>query len=220
MQKNATTPKRGGSKKHKRAPELAVVVQDGHFEWGDATNTFRLQAINVSIKRGQLVMVLGSTGSGKSSLLAAMLGEMVRLRGQVAVASNVAFAAQSAWIYNDSVKGNILFGLEEERARYERCVQVCSLVRDLELFPAGDETEIGEKGVNLSGGQKQRVNICRAVYSNADIVMLDDPLSALDAHVARAIFNDCIVDYLRDKTRVLVTNQLQFVPQADWIVFM
>uniref|UniRef100_A0A8C9ZRY3 Multidrug resistance-associated protein 1 n=1 Tax=Sander lucioperca TaxID=283035 RepID=A0A8C9ZRY3_SANLU len=178
--------------------------------------------LNVCIPEGSLVAVVGHVGSGKSSLLSALLGEMEKLEGSVAVKGSVAYVSQQAWIQNSTLKDNILFGQERREAWYQRVVEACALQPDLEILPAGDETEIGEKGVNLSGGQKQRVSLARAVYCDRAVYLLDDPLSAVDAHVGKHIFDQVIgpQGLLKDKTRVLVTHGLSYLPQADLILVL
>ncbi|KAI8618185.1 P-loop containing nucleoside triphosphate hydrolase protein [Chytriomyces sp. MP71] len=210
----------------------AVEVVDGHFAWqshsetvedgsdSKAADTFQLKNVLLRIPRGKLVAIVGKVGSGKSSLLSALVGEMSHVSGSVTFRGSVGYCQQSAWIQNTSVKENILFGLKLDSERYAAAVRVSSLERDFEILPNGDETEIGERGINLSGGQKQRVQIARAVYFNPDIVLLDDPLSAVDAHVGRALFEDCILGKLAGKTRILVTHQLQYLSQVDTIVWM
>uniref|UniRef100_A0A665TXJ3 ABC-type glutathione-S-conjugate transporter n=1 Tax=Echeneis naucrates TaxID=173247 RepID=A0A665TXJ3_ECHNA len=178
--------------------------------------------INVRVPRGSLVAVVGHVGSGKSSLLSAMLGETEKRSGQVTVKGSVAYVPQQAWIQNATVQDNITFGREKLKTWYQRVLEVCALLPDLDILPAGDATEIGEKGLNLSGGQKQRVSLARAVYRKADVYMLDDPLSAVDAHVGQHIFDKVIgpKGVLRDKTRILVTHGMSFLPQADLILVL
>uniref|UniRef100_A0AAQ4S871 Multidrug resistance-associated protein 1 n=1 Tax=Gasterosteus aculeatus aculeatus TaxID=481459 RepID=A0AAQ4S871_GASAC len=178
--------------------------------------------LNVCIPEGSLVAVVGHVGSGKSSLLSALLGEMDKLEGSVAVKGSVAYVPQQAWIQNATLRENIMFGQESREAWYQRVVEACALQPDLEILPAGDETEIGEKGVNLSGGQKQRVSLARAVYCERDVYLLDDPLSAVDAHVGKHIFEQVVgpQGLLKDKTRVLVTHGLSYLPQADLILVL
>ncbi|KAI8925342.1 P-loop containing nucleoside triphosphate hydrolase protein [Entophlyctis helioformis] len=183
-------------------------------------SVFKIENLNLSIPRGKLVAVVGSVGSGKSSLLNALVGEMRRTAGSVTFRGTVGYCQQQAWIQNASVRDNILFGLPYDADKYARVLRDCSLERDLTILPGGDATEIGERGINLSGGQKQRVSIARAVYFDPDIVLLDDPLSAVDAHVGRYLFENCIVKALHGKTRVLVTHQLHFLPAVDYIVVM
>ncbi|KAF9372450.1 hypothetical protein CPB97_001258, partial [Podila verticillata] len=182
--------------------------------------TFALKNINLSIPRGQLVAVVGAVGSGKSSLLNALVGEMRKTGGRMEYGGTIGYCPQSAWIQNANVKDNILFGLPLDEDRYHRVIRDCALERDIEILPDGDQTEIGERGINLSGGQKQRVNIARAVYFDADVVLLDDPLSAVDAHVGKYLFKNCIMGALQGKTRVLVTHQLHVLPQVDYIICM
>ncbi|KAG2688835.1 hypothetical protein I3843_09G112700 [Carya illinoinensis] len=150
-----------------------------------------------------------------------MLGELPSVGdSSVVIRGTVAYVPQVSWIFNATLRENILFGSEFEPARYWKSIDVTALQHDLDLLPGYDYTEIGERGVNLSGGQKQRVSMARAVYSNSDVYIFDDPLSALDAHVARQVFNSCVKEELRGKTRVLVTNQLHFLPQVDRIILV
>uniref|UniRef100_A0A8D3BME4 Multidrug resistance-associated protein 1 n=1 Tax=Scophthalmus maximus TaxID=52904 RepID=A0A8D3BME4_SCOMX len=181
-----------------------------------------VRRLNVCIPEGSLVAVVGHVGSGKSSLLSALLGEMDKLEGTVAIKGLVAYVPQQAWIQNATLRDNIVFGQEWREAWYQGVVEACALQPDLEMLPAGDETEIGEKGVNLSGGQKQRVSLARAVYCDRAVYLLDDPLSAVDAHVGKHIFDQVIGQQglLKDKTRVLVTHGLSYLPQVDLILVM
>ncbi|XP_070778984.1 multidrug resistance-associated protein 1 isoform X2 [Enoplosus armatus] len=199
----------------------SISIVDGVFSWS-RTESPTLKKLNVCIPECSLVAVVGHVGSGKSSLLSALLGEMDKLEGTVAVKGSVAYVPQQAWIQNSTLKDNIMFGQERREAWYQRVVEACALQPDLEVLPAGDETEIGEKGVNLSGGQKQRVSVARAVYCDRAVYLLDDPLSAVDAHVGKHIFDQVIgpQGLLKDKTRVLVTHGLSYLPQADLILVM
>lgn len=179
-----------------------------------------LHDVNVAVRPGQLVAVVGRVGSGKSSLVAALLGEMERAKGRVALGGRMAYVAQQAWILNDTLRNNVLFGQPFDQARWDTVIKACSLEADLAVLPGGEETEIGEKGINLSGGQKQRISMARAAYADSDFVIMDDPLSAVDVHVGRHMFTSCIKGVLKDRTRLLVTNQLQFLPQCDHVIFM
>ncbi|XP_042665462.1 multidrug resistance-associated protein 1-like isoform X3 [Centrocercus urophasianus] len=181
-----------------------------------------LKNLSVSIPAGSLVAVVGQVGSGKSSFLSALLGEMEKLEGTVHRRGSVAYVAQQAWIQNGSLQENILFGTDLNRSYYELVLESCALLPDLEQLPNGDQTEIGERGVNISGGQKQRVSLARAVYSNADLYLLDDPLSAVDVHVGKHLFEKLIgpSGLLKSKTRVLVTHNLTLLPHADLIIVM
>jgi ABC-type multidrug transport system fused ATPase/permease subunit len=155
--------------------------------------------------------------------LSGILGEMHKLNhGLLCLNGTTAYVPQQAWIQNETAKGNILFGNEYNDKLYTKVKNACSLSVDFQIMPAGDETEIGEKGINLSGGQKQRISLARAVYSNADIYLLDDPLSAVDAHVGKNIFDQVIGPngLLKDKTRIFVTNSLSFLPQVDQIIML
>ncbi|XP_039049118.1 ABC transporter C family member 2-like [Hibiscus syriacus] len=203
-------------------PELpAIQIKDGFFSWNSKAERPTLSNINLDIPVGSLVAVVGSTGEGKTSLVSAILGELTPMSdASVIIRGTVAYVPQVSWIFNATVRDNILFGSSFDSARYEKAIDVTSLQHDLELLPGGDLTEIGERGVNISGGQKQRVSMARAVYSNSDVYIFDDPLSALDAHVARQVFDKCVKGELRGKTRVLVTNQLHFLSQVDRIILV
>ncbi|XP_035829877.1 multidrug resistance-associated protein 1 [Aplysia californica] len=180
------------------------------------------RCINLEVKPGSLVAVVGSVGSGKSSLLSAIMGEMNKVSGSVTVKSSMAYVPQEAWIQNATLRDNILFTSDYKPALYDKVVEACALKSDLEILPGGDQTEIGEKGINISGGQKQRVSLARAVYSRADIYLLDDPLSAVDSHVGKHIFHKVIgrQGVLRDKTRILVTHGVHWLPMVDKIVVL
>ncbi|XP_062915140.1 multidrug resistance-associated protein 1 isoform X1 [Mobula hypostoma] len=199
----------------------SIIVNNGTFTWSKEDSPC-LNNIDIEIPDGFLVAVVGQVGCGKSSLLSALLGEMEKIEGYVAVKNSVAYVPQQAWIQNASLKQNILFGEKLVEEWYNKVVESCALLPDLETLPAGDETEIGEKGVNLSGGQKQRVSLARAVYSNKAVYFLDDPLSAVDSHVGRHIFEKVIgpKGLLKGKTRVLVTHGISFLPQMNRIFVM
>ncbi|KAJ3028320.1 UNVERIFIED_CONTAM: hypothetical protein HDU68_001935 [Siphonaria sp. JEL0065] len=179
-----------------------------------------LKNINLTIPKGSLTAICGAVGSGKSSLLNALIGEMRRVNGSISISESMAYAAQTAWIQNATVKDNIVFGTSFQKERYFRVLHDAALVPDLKILKDSDQTSIGERGINLSGGQKQRINIARLMYSESKIVLLDDPLSAVDAHVGKHLFEKCILQSMRDRTRVLVTHQLHFLSQCDHIVFM
>uniref|UniRef100_A0A4W5KEC7 ABC-type glutathione-S-conjugate transporter n=1 Tax=Hucho hucho TaxID=62062 RepID=A0A4W5KEC7_9TELE len=179
-------------------------------------------SVSLEIKPGKLVAVVGVVGSGKSSLISAMLGEMHSAKGFVNVQGSVALVPQQAWIQNATLRDNILFGYPLEDSRFQATLEACALGPDLELLPGGDQTEIGEKGINLSGGQKQRVSLARAAYSQADVYLLDDPLSAVDSHVGKHLFEEVVgpTGILKDKTRILVTHGVSFLPYVDEIVVL
>ncbi|XP_059177499.1 multidrug resistance-associated protein 1-like [Physella acuta] len=203
------------------SPDVAIKISDGHFSWSaDCEPT--LKNINLEITKGSLVAVVGVVGCGKSSLLSALLGEMITIKGNVLKQGKVAYTPQEAWVQNDSLQNNILFdsGMREEE--YRETLRACALEDDLKVLPSGDLTEIGEKGINLSGGQKQRVSLARAIYQKSEIYFLDDPLSAVDSHVGRHIFDHVIGrnGLLKDKTRIFVTHGIQWLPEMDKIIVM
>ncbi|XP_040463337.1 canalicular multispecific organic anion transporter 1 isoform X3 [Falco naumanni] len=199
----------------------AVRFSEATFAW-EQDGIAAIRDVTLDIAPGSLVAVVGAVGSGKSSLVSAMLGEMENIKGHINIQGSLAYVPQQAWIQNATLKDNILFGSELDEARYQQVIKACALLPDLELLPAGDQTEIGEKGINLSGGQKQRVSLARAVYSNADIYILDDPLSAVDAHVGKYLFDHVLgpKGLLQKKTRILVTHSISFLPQVDNIVVL
>ncbi|KAH3661347.1 hypothetical protein OGAPHI_006754 [Ogataea philodendri] len=175
--------------------------------------------LNLSIAKGEFVVVTGSIGSGKSSLLNAFSGFMPKTSGSVAKNGSLMLCGYP-WVQNATIKENIVFGEEYDQEKYDTIVKVCSLTGDFEQFSAADKTEVGERGITLSGGQKARINLARAVYSDKDIILLDDVLSAVDAKVGKSIMKDCIMGYLKNKTRVLATHQLSLIDSADKIMFL
>ncbi|XP_054913516.1 ATP-binding cassette sub-family C member 3 isoform X4 [Poeciliopsis prolifica] len=205
----------------KTSSEFAVSVVNGKFTWAKEDEPV-LDNINVMVPQGSLVAVVGHVGCGKSSLISALLGDMEKVEGEVSVRGSVAYVPQQAWIQNATLRDNILFGKSFNECKYRRVLDACALTPDLEVLPGGDMTEIGEKGINLSGGQRQRVSLARALYSDAEVYLLDDPLSAVDAHVSKHIFDNLIgpEGVLKGKTRILVTHGISFLPQVDNIVVM
>ena len=192
--------------------EKDVLVDTGH--------PFHFNELSLTISRGELLAVVGPVGCGKSSLLSALAGEMRMTSGAVAQGGSIAYCPQYAWIQNATVRDNIVFGRKFNKQWYDSVVEACALRPDLEVLPHGDRTELGERGITVSGGQKQRLNIARAIYSNAEIVLLDDPLSAVDAHVGHHIFEEAICGLLNGKCRVLATHQLHVLSQCDRILWM
>ncbi|XP_043284648.1 probable multidrug resistance-associated protein lethal(2)03659 [Venturia canescens] len=209
-----------GSRREGTGGDGSVVLNNCHAKWLDSASEDTLRGINFKVNPGQLVAVVGQVGSGKSSLLNVILKELPVHQGSVEVNGHVAYASQEAWLFSGSVRQNILFGRKMEPRRYEKVVKVCQLKRDFALLPYGDKTIVGERGISLSGGQRARINLARAVYADAPICLLDDPLSAVDAHVGKQMFEECIEMHLRGKTRLLVTHQLQFLRNVDWIVVL
>ncbi|XP_044042035.1 ATP-binding cassette sub-family C member 9 isoform X5 [Siniperca chuatsi] len=230
--------------------DVAVKVSNGFFTWGSNLST--LSDINIRIPTGQLTMIVGQVGCGKSSLLLAMLGEMQTIDGRVYWSKlpdcemahegniswseteetdedirsknrySVAYATQKSWLLNATVEENITFGSHFNKQRYKTVIDACSLQPDIDLLPFGDQTEIGERGINLSGGQRQRICVARALYQNTNIVFLDDPFSALDIHLSDHLMQEGILKFLQDdkRTVVLVTHKLQYLIHADWIIAM
>ncbi|XP_050740740.1 multidrug resistance-associated protein 1 isoform X7 [Drosophila biarmipes] len=204
---------------HDKSKPHPMSIENGEFSWGDEIT---LRNINIEVHKSSLVALVGTVGSGKSSVVQAFLGEMEKLAGVVNTVGKLAYVPQQAWIQNATVRDNILFGQPYDRKRYNKVIDACALRADIDILSAGDLTEIGEKGINLSGGQKQRISLARAVYSDADLYLLDDPLSAVDAHVGKHIFEEVIgpKGILARKSRVLVTHGVTFLPQVDSIYVM
>ncbi|XP_048869139.1 ATP-binding cassette sub-family C member 3 isoform X2 [Brienomyrus brachyistius] len=198
---------------------FAVTVVNGKFSWAK-NDPATLHNMNLMVPQGSLLAVVGHVGCGKSSLVSALLGEMEKLEGEISIRGSVAYVPQQAWIQNATLRDNILFGHAYNERKYRSVLDACALTPDLEVLPGGDMTEIGEKGINLSGGQRQRVSLARALYSDSDVYLLDDPLSAVDAHVAKHIFDKVIgpEGALSGKTRILVTHGISFLPQVDNIL--
>lgn len=197
----------------------ANIVSNG----GDGRGqSFALKDITFNIPRGSLCAVVGSVGSGKSSLLSCLLGDMIKTTGQVKVNGRIAYVSQQPWIQNSTLKQNILFESNKDDDFYDKVLDDCALLPDLKMLPAGDQTEIGENGINLSGGQRARVSLARAVYSGADVYLLDDPMSAVDSQVGKHLFERVIgpSGSLADTTRILVTHGLTYLPLMDQIIVL
>ena len=200
------------------AAATSVKVDDIVCDWLPGTTI--LHNVSFNLRAGQLLMVAGPVGSGKSTLLMSLLGELKPTSGLIAVSGRVAYASQEPWILSLSVRDNILFGEKYDADWYQRVIASCALVDDLNRWPAGDETEVGERGVTLSGGQKARISLARAIYSNRDIILLDDPLSAVDTRVGKHIFQNVIKGICKDKICILVTHQEQYLPFADQVLLL
>ncbi|KAM5224328.1 ATP-binding cassette sub-family C member 8 isoform 9-T9 [Hipposideros larvatus] len=230
------------------ADNCCVQIIGGFFTWTpDGIPT--LSNITIRIPRGQLTMIVGQVGCGKSSLLLATLGEMQKVSGAVFWNSSlpdsemgedpsperepaadmdvrkrgpVAYASQKPWLLNATVEENITFESPFNKQRYKMVIEACSLQPDIDILPHGDQTQIGERGINLSGGQRQRISVARALYQHTNVVFLDDPFSALDVHLSDHLMQAGILELLRDdkRTVVLVTHKLQYLPHADWIIAM
>ncbi|XP_027365916.1 ABC transporter C family member 5-like isoform X2 [Abrus precatorius] len=199
---------------------IAIEITDGVFYWDSSLPRPTLSGIHMKVEKGMTVAVCGMVGSGKSSFLSCILGEIPKLSGEVRVCGSVAYVSQSAWIQSGNIEENILFGNPMDKAKYKNVLHACSLKKDLELFSHGDQTIIGDRGINLSGGQKQRVQLARALYQDADIYLLDDPFSAVDAHTGSELFREFVLTALADKTVIFVTHQVEFLPAADMILVL
>ncbi|XP_050230621.2 uncharacterized protein LOC126679597 [Mercurialis annua] len=210
---------------HKSSSELAlnhtILIRANEISWDtDTTVRSTLRNINLLVQAGEKVAICGEVGSGKSTLLATVLGEVPNISGTVNVNGKIAYVSQAAWIQTGTIQENILFGSPMDTIKYDDVLGRCSLVKDLEMLPFGDLTQIGERGVNLSGGQKQRIQLARALYQDADIYLLDDPFSAVDAHTATSLFNEYVIRALSGKTVLLVTHQVDFLPAFNCILLM
>merc|ERR1711871_1761696 len=184
---------------------------------GNDGDPVHISNASFSASAGELIAIVGQVGGGKSSLMSAMLGEIKQLSGQVCVNGTVAYVAQQPFIMNATLEKNVTFQSAYDEDKYNATLEACALLPDLEVLPNGDQTEIGEKGINLSGGQKMRVALARAVYQDADIILMDDPLAAVDAHVSKFIFERCIRKQLSGKIRVLISSNLVQLKSADRI---
>ncbi|KAF8624506.1 hypothetical protein AX15_005822 [Amanita polypyramis BW_CC] len=204
-------------KAHGKDAKKTFKIEENSRQEDKEEGAFKVQDVTLKIPRGKLIAIMGPVGCGKSSLLQGLLGEMRRTSGSVTFGGSVSYCPQSAWIQNATIRENICFGLPFDEEKYWRAVKDSCLEPDLEMLPNGDMTEVGERGISLSGGQKQRVNICRSIYRDAEIQILDDPLSALDAHVGQAVFRNVLQNAAAGKTRILVTHGLHFLPQVDYI---
>ncbi|MBA0678225.1 hypothetical protein Goari_019584 [Gossypium aridum] len=201
--------------------EHSILIKCNEISWEiNPSPKPTLKDIDFVVKPGEKVAICGEVGSGKSTLLAAVLGEVPKVNGTVHVHGKKAYVSQTAWIQTGSIQENILFGSVMDPVWYQEVVGKCCLIKDLEMLPFGDLTEIGERGVNLSGGQKQRIQLARALYQNADIYFLDDPFSAVDAQTATSLFNEYVMRALSDKTVLLVSHQVDFLPAFNSILLM
>nr|CAD7572167.1 unnamed protein product [Timema californicum] len=228
--------------------KIGVTLDSVTARWLPSSISDTLHKVALRVNPGQLCAIIGPVGSGKSSsrdhapvllsanvrlqsnsvkpcnlqssLLQILLGELPLSSGSMSLRGEVSYASQEPWLFVGTVRQNILFGQPYQPKRYKEVVRVCALTRDFELFPNGDKTIVGERGVSLSGGQRARINLARAVYREADIYLLDDPLSAVDTHVGRHLFEECVDTYLTKKIRILVTHQLQYLKEADLIVIL
>ncbi|XP_053212741.1 ATP-binding cassette sub-family C member 4-like isoform X2 [Panonychus citri] len=201
-------------------PKGSVILDKYGGKWDKNLNIDHLKDVSLKLEPGELLLVIGTVGSSKTCLMMALLDEIVTVSGSCIVSGKKSYSPQESWTFAGTIRQNILFGRDYNEKRYRKVIDVCSLRKDLKSFPYGDNTWVGEKGYTLSGGQKARVTLARAVYEDADVYLLDDPLSAVDPGVAEHLFDKCINGYLKEKTRVLITHQLQFLKRADKILIM
>nr|QUF59454.1 ATP-binding cassette transporter Abcc4-1 [Brachionus angularis] len=194
---------------------IAVKVENLNFKWNN--DEFSLKNVNLEAKKGEFVSIVGAVGSGKSTLLLGILGELEKYTGKIYSNGKIFYLTQQPWLFTASIKQNITFGSEYVKEKFDKIVEVCSLKKDLELLTYGENTLVGEKGINLSGGQRARICLARALYSDSDIYLFDDTLSAVDGTVAKNIIKNCINEYLKDKTRILITHQVHHLETADKI---
>ncbi|XP_058102179.1 putative ABC transporter C family member 15 [Magnolia sinica] len=207
-----------------KTSDIAVEIKMGEYTW-DADSNLNKPTIKISekinIMKGEKVAVCGSVGSGKSSLLSSIIGEIPRIYGEgIKVFGSKAYVPQSAWIQTGTVRENVLFGKKMDKYFYEDVLEGCALDRDIEMWSDGDMSVVGERGLNLSGGQKQRIQLARAIYSDSDVHLLDDPFSAVDAHTGAHLFKECLLRLLANKTVIYVTHQLEFLDASDLVLVM
>ncbi|KAL3283449.1 hypothetical protein HHI36_006594 [Cryptolaemus montrouzieri] len=200
------------------SPDNSIRLKHVDASWIPSTPILR--DLNFKLAPGTLCAVIGPIGSGKSSFLKLLLGELVSSSGSIELSGDISYASQEPWLFASTVRNNILFGEKFDKSHYRTVTKVCALEKDFDQFPEGDATSVGDRGVSLSGGQRARINLARAVYKDSDIYLLDDPLSAVDTKVGRHLYDQCILRYLRGKTRILVTHQLQYLKSADIIIVL
>ena len=212
------------SNNNSSSPSVPLLISLDHVSiYSELDNSPILKDISFEVVPGKLTVIIGPVGSGKSSVLLGILNELPIdpiSNGSIRVNGKLIYSSQEAWIFSGTVRDNILFGREFDPVRYREVVKVAALSKDFQQFDDGDQIQVDDRGTSLSGGQRARISLARALYTNADCYLLDDPLSAVDASVARHIFEKCIKEYLKNKCVILVTHQLQFIKQADQIVVL
>lgn len=197
-----------------------VFLENVTCVWSHTSERPTLDNVSLNVTNGQLVGVTEPVGSGKTSLLMTILGEIPISSGKTSCIGKMAFVSQTPWVYSGTVRDNIVFGKEFHKQKYNKVIEVSGLEKDIASFTKHDLTEVGQRGVILSGGQRARVSLARAIYSDADIYLLDDPLSAVDAKVGKHLFDRCIKGFLDGRMRILVTHQLQFLKETDSVVIL
>ncbi|CAH0557787.1 unnamed protein product [Brassicogethes aeneus] len=200
--------------------DIGVYIQGMSAKWAESSPDNVLNNIDFRVKSKELIGIIGPVGCGKTTLLNVILQEIIPSKGTIDISGQISYSSQEPWLFGSTVRQNILFGLNYDEKKYIKVIRACALERDLSLFQYGDKTLVGERGVILSGGQRARINLARAVYKDADIYLLDDPLSAVDTHVGRQLFDDCIKGYLQNKCVVLITHQLQYLRSVDKIYLL
>lgn len=200
--------------------QKGVFMKNATAKWDLTLSDNTLSSINLKVLNGQLLAIVGTVGSGKSSLLQVILRELPLNEGEIEVKGQISYAAQEPWLLTGSIRQNILFGQPFSSNKYNNVVKACALERDFALLPFGDKSVVGERGVLLSGGQKARIGLARAVYRETDVYLLDDPLSAVDTHVGKELFDNCIKELLKEKCVILVTHQLQYLADVDNVMVL
>ena len=213
-------PKKEADETRAREQPTALAVSGLTFRKFKQEDEFILENIELTAAAQSLTVITGPVGSGKSTLLSAIAGEVSNRSGKIAFQGTLVYLPQTAWVFSGTIRENVLFGQPYDEPKYTRVMEACALTEDIQRFPEYDQTIVGERGEVLSGGQRARVSLARAVYSDADLYLLDDPLSAVDFKVGQHIFEKCIKGFLRDKTRLLVSHQEQLMKEADEVVVL
>lgn len=204
------------------AETKGIVLENASAVWkrNEKNGGAGIRNINLKIAEKELCAIVGQVGAGKTTLLQVLLGELDLDSGYINVNGTVSYAAQEAWIFEGSIRNNIVFIEDFDEQRYKEVVKVCALDHDFQLFPHGDQTVVGERGISISGGQKARISLARAIYKQADIYLLDDPLSAVDTNVGTYIFEECIKNFLKNKICVLIAHQFQYLYDVKHMVLL
>jgi ATP-binding cassette, subfamily C (CFTR/MRP), member 1 len=244
----AINDERSGEDEELDGSQTSTSDSEGEEKIIKVADSIQIKDLSLKIHKGEFICIIGGVGSGKSSLISALLGDMIymdqdtinefqgkkmdddvrneiiqrshKFKGEVKLGGSVSYVQHTPWIQNKTIRDNILFGLPMDEDKYNKIIELCELASDLEILPGGDLTEIGEKGINLSGGQKARVSLARAVYADREILLMDDPISALDSNVKKSIFKNLFLSELKHKTRILVTHAVEFLDKVDRVIIM
>ena len=200
--------------------DVSLSVSNLSCKLYESGEKYLLHEVNFEASKSSLTVITGQVGSGKSTLLAAIAGEVIQSSGDIVCSGTIAYVSQTAWVFSGTLRENVLFGEPYDEKRYSDVIEACALIEDINRFSNGDLSMVGERGVVLSGGQRARVNLARAVYADADVYLLDDPLSAVDAEVSEHIFDQCICKLLREKIKILVTYAERHMKAADQVVVL